>query len=396
VTTEQRSRATRPGLPGLALDGLLALLVGAAVIVTSGLYESRDPFADALVLCSVAALLVRRMWPRIVLALVTVAAAGYVALGYPTLSITAAPSLAMYAVAQLASWPRALAAGGLSFLVVLPPYLLRTVHQRGLEVWGAVPLVGMALLLPTVLAVAVRVRRASVARAGAEEIHSRVEDERLQIAREVHDAIGHALAVIYMQAGVALHVSDRRPEQVKKSLEAVNLVSGEALVELDTTFGVFREAEEPAADRSDLGFDRLDGLLAVVRQVGLEVDLSVTGTRGSLPAEVERAAYRIIQESLTNVLHHAGPVQAAVDVRYEPAELLLRIANDGVAGDGAAGENRPAGTGPDDAGAAGGSVSRNGGHGIHGMRERAAALGGTLEAGPRAKGGFLVTARLPR
>jgi signal transduction histidine kinase len=250
----------------------------------------------------------------------------------------------------------------------------------------------MALLLPTVLAVAVRVRRASVARAGAEEIRSRVEDERLQIAREVHDAIGHALAVIYMQAGVALHVSDRRPEQVKESLEAVNLVSGEALVELDTTFGVFREAEEPAADGSDLGFDRLDGLLAVVRQVGLEVDLSVTGTRGSLPAEVERAAYRIIQESLTNVLHHAGPVQAAVDVRYEPAELLLRIANDGVAGGGSADEN----TGPDGAGAAGGSVCRNGGHGIHGMRERAAALGGTLEAEPRAEGGFLVTARLPR
>lgn len=393
MTTEQRSRTTRPGLAGLAVDGLLALLVGAAVIVTSGRSEAFAPFADVLLLCSVAALPVRRMWPRMVLALVTVAAAAYSAIGHPTLAIIAAPSLAMYAVAQRASWLRALAAGALSFLVVLPPFLLRSVHQRGLQVWGAVPIVGMALLLPTVLAVAVRVRRASVARAGAEEVRSRVEAERLQIAREVHDAIGHALAVIYMQAGVALHVNERRPEQAKHALEAVNQVSAEALVELDTTFGVFRD--ESGGGPADLGFDRLDGLLAAVRRAGLDVDLTVNGQRRSLPGEVERAAYRIIQESLTNVLRHAGPVRATVEVRYEPAELVLSIANDEPDGNANAGEV----AGPDGVGATGGSagsVSGNGGRGIAGMRERAAALGGTLGAGARATGGFLVTARLPR
>lgn len=384
MTIEQRFRITRPGLLDLAVDGLLALLVGAAIVVTSGRLESFAPFPDVILLCSVAALLARRMWPRMVLALVTVTAAAYAEVGYPTLAIIAAPSLAMYAVAQRASWLRALAAGGLSFLVILPPFLLRPVHQRGLQVWGAVPIVGTALLLPTVLAVAVRMRRASVARAGAEEVRSRVEDERLQIAREVHDAIGHALAVIYMQAGVALHVSERRPEQAKQALETVNQVSAEALVELDTTFGVFQE--ESGADRADLGFDRLDGLLAAVRRVGLDVEFAVNGARRSLPADVERAAYRIIQESLTNVLHHAGPVRATVEVWYEPAELVLSIANEEPDGNANAGEV----TGPD-----GESVSGNGGHGIAGMRERAAALGGTLGAGPRATGGFQVTARLP-
>ncbi|GAB2858657.1 sensor histidine kinase [Actinoallomurus bryophytorum] len=389
MTTEQRSRITGPGLPDLAVDGLLALLVGAVVMVSSGRLETFAPFPDVLLLCSVAALLVRRMWPRMVLALVTAAAAAYAGIGYPTLAIIAAPSLAMYAVAQRVSWLRALAAGGLSFLVVLPPFLLRSVHQRGLQVWGAVPIVGTALLLPTVLAVAIRMRRASVARAGAEAVRGRVEDERLQIAREVHDAIGHALAVIYMQAGVALHVSERRPEQAKQALEAVNQVSAEALVELDTTFGVFRE--EFGADRVDLSFDRLDGLLAAVRRVGLDVEFAVAGARRSLPAEVELAAYRIIQESLTNVLHHAGPVRATVEVRYEPAELVLSIANDEPDGSADAGEV----AGPDGKGATGGSVSGNGGHGIAGMRERAAALGGTLAAGPRAAGGFQVMARLP-
>jgi signal transduction histidine kinase len=379
--TLEPSRIIRRRVPGLVLDGLLALLVGVVIVLTSNLYELRHPFADALVLCSLAALLARRTWPRMVLVVVTMTTACYVALGYPGLGIIIAPSLAMYTVAQRVPWWRALAVGGLSFLVVLPPYLLRARNGHTLEVFGALPLVGMALLLPTVLAVALRLGRESAARARAEAIRSRVEDERLQIAREVHDAIGHALAVIYMQAGVALHVIERRPGQVKEALEAVNQVSGEAMVELDTTFGVWRE-DETSTDGRGLGFERLESLMAMVRRAGLDVDLRVSGPRGALPAGVEMAAYRIIQESLTNALHHAGPVRTVVEIGYEPKELLLSIANE------------PGG--PANAGVGGGQAPECGGRGIPGMRERAVSLGGTLEAHPLEDGGFLVRARLPR
>ncbi|MFL6054722.1 MAG: sensor histidine kinase [Actinoallomurus sp.] len=369
--------ATRVSGPSLT-DGLLAALVAAGVLISLMLHHLPSPVAGAFVICTGAALLLRRMWPRTVLAVVTAAAAGYIALGYPFLAVVVAAAVAMYTLAQRESWPCALGAAVLSFSAITLPYVIRGDARDTMELSSTVSAIAMALLLPTALAVAVRLRTASMARAGAEEIRGRVEEERLEIAREVHDVLGHALAVIYMRAGVALHVVEKRPDQVKEALEAVSQASRDALRELDMTFGVFRETEEPAAEVPDLGLDRLDSLLALVRGAGLEVELTMSGTHGVLRAEVERAAYRIIQESLTNVLHHAGPVGATVDVRFEPAALLLRIAND----DGAAGTVGPS--------------SKNGGNGIPGMRERAVALGGTFAAGPREDGGFLVTARLPR
>lgn len=298
--------------------------------------------------------------------------AGCLATGRPSAVAIGPLSAAVFAVAWFAPWRHALAAGGLSFGVVLPVYVVGAGHRR--EVWGAAPLIAAALLLPAVLAVVVRSRRASVARAGAEEIARRVAEERLEIAREFHDVLGHALAVIAMQAGVALHVRERRPRQVTTALEAVVQVSREALAELDATFGVFREVRESAAGRPEPGLDQLATLLGVLRPVGLDADLVLAGPRASLPPAVDHAAYRIVQESLTNVLHHSGAARATVELRYESAALSLRIEND----EGAAPE-----------------AADSGGTGIPGMRERAVALGGTLEAGPRTEGGFLVTARLP-
>lgn len=362
---------------GLVFDGALSATVCAVVLVWSALaagFTDSPALVGAVVLCGTA-LLVRRVWPWPALVVVTAVTTGYLAAGHPSEAIIGMVSVAIYAVAHRTSWWRALAAGALTLCAILPPYLVRAEQTQ--QVWGATSLIAMALLLPAALAVAARVRRESVARAGAEEIRGRVEEERLEIAREVHDVLGHALAVIYMQAGVALHVRARRPGQVKEALEAVGQASREALTELDATFGVFRETQDPVADRPDLGLDQLDTLLAVMRRAGLEVALTVAGPRARLSPEIERAAYRITQESLTNVLHHAGAVRAAVDLLYEPDSLSLRISN----------EEGPVPASPDATGA--------GGNGIPGMRERATALGGTLRAGPDTDGGFLVAARLP-
>jgi signal transduction histidine kinase len=375
-----RGLRRRRSLAGFAFDGVLAGSVGAAIIVTSPPGADR-PLAQVLALGAAAALLVRRVWPWTVLAVVTGVAAVCMRLGDASPVVVAAPSLAMYAAAQRNPWRRTMAAGGLALVVVASAYLLAAGHGRKPELLAVVSVAGVALLLPAATAAAVRVRRESMARAAAEEIRRRVEEERLQIAREVHDALGHALAVISLRAAVALHVGDRQPAQLKESLETVNQVSGAALAELDLTLGVFREADDAAADRPGLGFERLDALVALVRRVGLEVDLMVTGNGDGVPVETERAAYRIIQESLTNVLHHAGPVRATVEIGYEPEVLMVRVAN-GVAG----GDGRTSTAAPG---------SGSGGNGLRGMRDRVAVLGGTLEAGPLPDGGFLVMARLP-
>jgi signal transduction histidine kinase len=190
--------------------------------------------------------------------------------------------------------------------------------------------------------------------------------------------------VINMQAGIALHVVAKRPEQAQVALEAIKATSKEALDELRGTLAVFRQPEEAAAPRRPApGLAQLEALVGEMADSGLPVDLAVSGERAGLPGSVDHAAYRIVQESLTNVLRHAGPVTAKVRVSYEPGALDLEISDDG---DG--GRSRQRGGAALDGAAAGG-------HGIAGMRERAAAVGGTLVAGTVAEGGFRVHARLP-
>ncbi|MEV5986510.1 sensor histidine kinase [Streptomyces sp. NPDC052051] len=367
----------------VAVDAFLALVIGAAVVASPSLVTGQRMSVASVVLGIViaAALFVRRGRALPVLAVVTVAASACVALGEHPVPAALAVGLALLTVARRTEWWAALSAGAVALLVVLVPCVVRTVgNPRAYgEVWGMSALIGAILLLPGTVAVAVRLRRRSVERAGAEEIRRRVAEERLGIAREVHDVVGHALAVISMQSGVALHVSEKRPEQMVAALEAVSQVSREAMAELDRTFGVFRETP----DDSGHGLHRLDELVATMGRAGVEVTLRVRGERVALRPEVERAAYRIVQESLTNVLHHAEDNAASVEVGYEPQALLVRVANEGRPN---GGSSRPRGPRP----------RSDGGHGIQGMKDRTEALGGLLEAGPREGGGFVVTARLPR
>jgi signal transduction histidine kinase len=205
----------------------------------------------------------------------------------------------------------------------------------------------------------------------AEEARRRLGEERLQIAREVHDVVAHALVAINVQAGVAAHLVDRDAEQARAALRAIKDSSGGALADLRAALGVLR-AGDGAATRPAAGLGDLDELAAGLRAAGVRVEVDV-GDVAAVPAAVQAAGYRIVQEALTNVLRHARATVARVSVTREDGALRVEVLDDGV------------GTG-----GSGGS-----GNGLRGMRERAAALSGTLETGPVDPRGWRVLARLP-
>lgn len=205
---------------------------------------------------------------------------------------------------------------------------------------------------------------------------------RLRIARDLHDAVGHQIALINVQAGVAEHVLDASPAQAKEALAHIRQASRTALGELGTTVGLLRQPGEPAVPTEPAaGLSGLNELIESHRRAGLRVSLDADGGSLEVPADTGIVAYRVIQESLTNIRKHAGdPAGVTVTVRLtrRPGALRVVIEDDGR---GATMITRPNGD--------------SSGHGIPGMRERATALGGTLEVGPRPGGGFRVTTELP-
>jgi signal transduction histidine kinase len=213
-------------------------------------------------------------------------------------------------------------------------------------------------------------RAADAERTREEVARRRAVEERLRIARELHDSLTHTISVIKVQAGVAVHLARKRGEQVPEALLAIQEASGEATRELRTTLGVLRDVAEPPAN----GLDRLPDLVERARAAGLPATVTITGEQRPLPAEIERAAYRIVQEALTNVSRHAGPASATIRINYLDGGLAVQVDDDGLA--------TPA-------------HAPVPGIGLLGMRERVSALGGRLTAEPRPEGGFTVRAELP-
>jgi signal transduction histidine kinase len=198
--------------------------------------------------------------------------------------------------------------------------------------------------------------------------------ERLRIARELHDSLTHSISVIRVQAGVAVHLARKRGEEVPPALLAIQEAGADAARELRTTLSVLRSEE----DNDGSGLSQLDSLVARARAAGQPVTVTVTGAERALPPEVDQAAYRIVQEALTNVSRHAGQACASVHLHYTPGALAVQIDDDGTGSRTSTG-SRPAGPGL----------------GLIGMRERVTALGGRLRAGPRDGGGFQVRAEFP-
>jgi signal transduction histidine kinase len=219
-------------------------------------------------------------------------------------------------------------------------------------------------------------RAVDAERALESESLRRAGEERIRIARELHDILAHRISLISVQAGAGLHLMDRQPEQARASLAAIRQASKEALGELRTTLGVLRQVVEPEPRAPSPGLAQIDGLIDGARSAGLTVELSVDGTPRELPPGVDLAAYRIVQESLTNVIRHARAASTRIAIDYEPGELLIDVRDDGI------------GDGPS-------TSSPGGGTGLSGMRERAEALGGEIVVGSQADGGFRVRARLP-
>jgi signal transduction histidine kinase len=362
-------------------DGALVLVLAAIGVVVSRKAAHWEPNARhldvisyALVVGGAVVLAVRRRWPLAAVAVSVTASCTYLAVGYPDGPVIGALAVAAYTAAvwlptRAATIVCVATVGGL-----LVHVLDLAAGREGLSAFvGFVP--GSAwVVVPFAVGRAVRVGRVAAARSRAQDVQRRTYEERLRIAREVHDVVGHGLAAINMQAEIALHVLPKRPEQAETALVAISRTSKQALDELRLTLAVMRSDDTAAPVTPVLGLGRFSDLIERMSGAGVQVTITVTGAQRDLPTAIEVAAYRVVQEALTNVLRHAGTDSAAVQVAYESSGLVIEVTD---SGRGAASENT------------------SGGHGITGMRERVTALGGHLEAGPRSRGGFGVYARLP-
>jgi signal transduction histidine kinase len=351
---------------------------------------ARAPDALAYVLVVAAALsLSARRHPGLSLALNGAAATVYLAAGFPYGPVLLTVPAAVYGLA--ARWPphRASLVVAANFGVLLvATFAKRAREPAGADVifqmfwqalvWGAIVAAALAV------GAAVRVRREAVAGARTEQARRVASEERLRMAQDLHDSVGHGLAVIAMQAGVALHVFDRNPEGAREAMEAVRATSRESLENLRAELEALR-SPGAAERRPAPGLQDLDRLMERVQAGGVAVRVDIDPDLPALPSAVDSTAYRILQESLTNVLRHAGTAATArIRVGWEDGALLLDVTDTGPAG---AVEGAPVGTVRPGA--------RGGGSGIHGIRAQAEALGGTLHAGPRPACGFAVAARLP-
>ena len=329
----------------------------------------------ALLAAGPAALVVRRRWPLPVLAFVLAVNLAYYVLGYPYGPVFLALIVALFTAVtrghRRGAW--LLAGAGVATWFVLQMLFGRGPAPEPIHV-GLVA--GWLLVVLTVSEIARvgRQRAVEAEEARRRERLRRADEERLRIARELHDVVAHNISLINVQAGVALHLIDERPEQARTALAAIKQASNEALGELRSVLDVLRQVDEASPRAPTVGLASLDDLVARAAAAGLEVRTRVEGEPRPLPAGVDLAAFRIVQEALTNVARHAGPASATVRVAYGDDDLTVQV---------------------DDDGRGMGHATSGGGNGIPGMRERAAALGGRLRAGPRPGGGFQVLASLP-
>lgn len=339
-----------------------------------------DGFARLLLLLGPALLVVRHRYPVAVVYGVSIITLVYVGAGYPYGPVFLSLALACFAAVVAGHRRAAWGAVGLLWAghLLIGHWLYRWLPPAGDGPTPWAQEVGITAWVLAVLAVAelVRVRREQWARERAERAAAerrRVDEERLRIARELHDVLAHSISLINVQAGVGLALLDSDPEQARTALATIKAASKEALGEVRQVLDTLRSPGE--APRSPApGLDRLPELVEQAAAAGLSVDVSVDGEARALAPGVDLAAFRILQEALTNVMRHSGSRTARIRLTWQPNVLELRV---------------------DDDGPAAGGVSDGSGNGLIGMRERAAALGGSVEAGPQADGGFRVVAGLP-
>lgn len=353
--------------------------------------ENRVPLLVVLAVGIGLSIALRRRVPTAALVLATagvaLSVAAAVGQGWPPAAFIA---FSMYQVAVVRHRRRSLAALVAVCLVFVLAAAVGVAANRG----GGVPALALvAAITAWFVGDSVRVRRIYVAglaeqaaqrqREAVERAQRSVAEERLQIARELHDVVAHSLSVIAVQSGVGRHVIDEQPAEAKKALSAVEATSRAALTELRRMLGVLRRDEgQPASLAPAPGVAALGSLVDRVRAAGFVVDLDARSTvAGSLPPSVQLSIYRIVQEALTNVVKHAGPATVRVEIRDETDALVLEVRDDG--------------QGIASALSAQVDPGAEGHHGIIGMRERVELFDGSLSAGPGPDGGFRVVASFP-
>ncbi|MFI7547147.1 sensor histidine kinase [Actinoplanes sp. NPDC049599] len=394
-----RIRPTLLRLPTRAQDLIIALFVTVMQVQGTQRRSAAEaesvlrPLDDlgqlglALLIVSGAVLAVRRRHPVAVFVICALVSATYYTLDFPDGPGWLALFVATYTLTALGDGRRSLQVAGAGITVLTVCWLIAGIDVEPRAALGWVFFRIGGSVMSAALGESVRSRRViaaeALARAEAaertreEEARSRVDAERLRIAREVHDTVAHAIAIINVQAGVTAHVLDKRPDQARETLRTIERTSSRALQEMRTILGVLRDPGDdraPATDRHEI-----NELTARAREAGLDIDLHVTPPPDPPPSVVSGATYRILQESITNVLRHAGPTRVRVVLEYGADDLQVRITNEA---------GRPGAAGaPAEAGEPG--------RGILGMRERCLLLGGDLAAGALPGGGFEVRARLP-
>jgi len=380
----RRCVAAHPRLADAGLAALLVLLVLPTLVIRNPEIPGR-PNGWSLVLFAVgaAALVVRREWPLRGWAVATVAGVAAVLQSDGSVFLAAATCVALYTIGSRLPLRSAV----LTSLVSGAAYTLAAVVAEGdwLDDRGVPGLQTFAWsAAAAAIGVAVRSSRAALAAAEAralqaeltreEEAERRVTDERLRIARELHDVVAHHISVVNVQAGVARHLLDARPDQARAALDLVRDASRTVLSEMSTVVGLLRTAGEDAPTEPTPGLARVGELVDSIRQAGLDVTWTVSGDLDGLPAINDLTAYRVVQEALTNALRY-GTGAATLVLADRPEGVSIEVRNQV---------------------ATNGRQQSGGGHGLIGMRERVDAVRGRLVTGPAPDGGYRVSALIPR
>jgi signal transduction histidine kinase len=400
-------------LPVLAQDALLAVFV--TVMQVQGTL-ARDPTATTparpltdygnlgYVLLIVSGLVVagRRRWPVPVFLTTALASLVYYSLDFRDGPGWLGLFVALYTLTAYGDGRRSLQIAGAGIAALTVGWLVFSSDVEPRAAIGWVFFRIGAAVMSAALGESVRTRRFIAAeaqeraelaeRSREEEARARVDAERLRIAREVHDTVANAIAVINVQSGVTAHVLDKRPERAREALVTIEQTSSQALREMRAILGVLRDTDNGRTPHP--GLEQIDELTAQARDAGLDIKLEATSPPAPLPSAVGSAAYRILQESITNVIRHVGPTRVLVALDYGTDALNIRVTDEGrrhATGDDPADPHRPAQHATNN----GAGSSAEPGRGIRGMRERCQLLGGDLIARAVPGGGFEVNARLP-
>ncbi|WP_280249459.1 sensor histidine kinase [Nocardia abscessus] len=376
-------------------DIALALFVTVIQVLSAAIPVPLEPVSTpvsgvgyALLFVSGVAVAARRRWPVPVFVVTALASLIYFGFDFPDRLSYLALFVALYTLAAYGDGRRSLMIAGGGITVLAVGWLIAAADVEPIVAIGWVFFRIGASVISTTLGESVRSRRVIAAdaqeraelaeRSRDEEARARVDAERLRIAREVHDTVAHAIAIINVQAGVTAHVLDKRPEQAREALRTIEQTSSRALHEMRAILGVLRDGDEREPYP---GLGQIDELVGKARDAGLDIAFEQAAPVTPLPSAVGSAAYRIVQESITNVIRHVGPTRVTVALEPGIDALRIRVIDAG---------RRDTAHVPPRIGS-----SPTTGRGIVGMRERCQLLGGELDATSRPDGGFEVTARLP-